>query len=372
MKRLALLLVFVMLFSALAVGCGRQAAQEQPKQEVKQNAEQVTPQPAAPEGDATKLAPLSPAVKVTVGLKQVVSDAGVLIGMAKGYYKELGIEIEMVQFNTGQDMINALGAGQLDVGCTVTASGLFNAMLRGIPIKVVADKGINVAGKGYYRLMIRKDLVDEIKDFKDLRGRKLAVVGTASLDEIALDRVLNKGGMTTKDVDLQVIRAFPDIVAAMSNKSIDGGMIIEPFVTAAMSKDIADPWKDPSEYDPDAQTALLVYGKSMLERPEVAKRFMVAYIKSLRDYNDAFFKNRNQDEIISILAEYSTVKDKELYKKMYPVGLNPDGYVRMKGIQMDLDWYKQRELLKGDLKAEDVVDNSFCDFAVQVLGNYEK
>ncbi|MCR4431657.1 MAG: ABC transporter substrate-binding protein [Tepidanaerobacteraceae bacterium] len=369
MKRLALLMLFVMLFSILAAGCGQRVGQ-QAKREEKQPTVQVSQQPSAGEAGETKPAPLSPPVKVTVGLKQVVSDAGVLIGLAKGYYRDLGIEIEMVQFNTGQDMINALGAGQLDVGCTVTASGLFNAMLRGIPIKIVADKGINVAGQGYYRLMIRKDLAEKIGDFKDLKGKKLAVVGTASLDEIALDRVLNKGGMTTKDVDLQVIRAFPDIVAAMSNGSIDGGMVIEPFVTAAVSKGIADPWKDPSEYDPDAQTALLVYGKSMLEKPEVAKRFMVAYVKALRDYNDAFFKNIKQDEIISILSEYSTVKDKELYKKMYPVGLNPNGYVRMKGIQMDLDWYKQKDLLKGDLKAEDVVDNSFCDYAVQVLGKY--
>jgi len=364
-----------MVFSILVVGCGKQEAQKaQPEQAVQeqQQEESVEEQKEEQKTDDKDIAPLSPDVKVTVGMKQVISDAGVLIGMAKGYYEELGIEIEAVQFNTGQDMINALGAGQLDVGCTVSASGLFNAMLRGIPMKVVADKGINVAGQGYYRLMIRQDLVDEIKDYEDLRGRKLAVVGTASLDEIALDRVLNQGGMTTADVDLQVIRAFPDILAAMSNKSIDGGMIIEPFVTAAIADGIADPWKDPVEYDPDAQTALLVYGKSILERPEVAKRFMLAYIKSVRDYNDAFFKDINKDEIISILAEYSTVNDKELYDKMYPVGLNPDGYVRMKGVQMDIDWYIDRELLKGDLKVEDVVDNSYCDYAVEVLGPYQK
>jgi len=356
----------VILLSAFIIGCGQQAVEEKP--------EEVSPEQVQEQivENKPEIQPLSPKVKVTVGMKEVVSDAGVLIGMAKGYYEELGIEIESVAFNTGQDMINALGAGQLDVGCTVTASGLFNAILRDIPIKIVADKGINVAGQGYYRLMIRKDLVDEIKDFEDLRGRKLAVVGTASLDEIALDRVLNQGGMTTNDVDLQVIRSFPDIIAAMSNKSIDGGMVIEPFVTAAIDTDIADPWKDPSEYDPHAQTALLVYGKSMLERPEVAKRFMIAYIKAVRDYNDAFFKNINKDEIISILAEYSVVKEEELYEKMFPVGLNPDGLVRMKGVQMDLDWYKERDLLKGDLNAEDVVDNSFAEYAVKVLGNYQK
>lgn len=352
-KVLVLFLVMFMLFSVFTIGCGKKDVIE-------------------PEVDTTKDATYPEKVKVTVGMKQVVSDAGVLIGWAKGYYDELGIDLEVVQFNTGQDMINALGAGQLDVGCTVTASGLFNAMLREIPIKIVADKGVNVAGQGYYRLMIRNDLVDEIKDYEDLRGRRLAVVGTASLDEIALDRVLNKGGMTTDDIELEVIRSFPDIVAAMSNGNIDGGMVIEPFVTAAIEKDIADPWKDPSEYDPHAQTALLVYGKSMLEQPDIAKNFMTAYVKSLRDYNDAFFKDIDKDEIISILAEKSVVKEKELYEKMYPVGLNPNGFVREKGIQMDIDWYKERNLLKGELKIDDVIDNSFVEYACEVLGPYEE
>lgn len=325
----------------------------------------------APSFGSTELAPLSPEVKVTVGMKRAPSDCGLLIGSYKGYYRELGIRLEEVQFNTGQDMINLLGSGQLDVGCTVTAAGLFNAMLRGIPIKVVADKGTNVPGMGYYRLVIRKDLVGKINTATDLRGRKVAIVGTASLDEIALDRCLASGGLGTADVDLQVIRSFPDIIAALSNGSIDAGMVIEPFIAQGIEKGIVDPWKDPSEYDPHAQTAIVVFGPSMTAKPEVAKRFMVAYLRSLRDYNDAFFKNKGRAEIIKILAETSVVKDPAVYDKMFPIGLNPNGYVRMKGVQMDLDWYRARGLLKGKLDAEDVVDNQWCDFAVKVLGEYK-
>ncbi len=320
---------------------------------------------------APAVAPLPQETVVKVGMKQVVSDAGILIGMAKGYYRDLGIKIEPVQFNTGQEMINSLAAGQLDVGATVTASGLFNAMSRDIPVKIVADKGINVAGKGYYRLVIRTDLVDTLKDFADLRGRKIAIVGTASLDEIALDRVLNKGGMTTKDVDLQVIRSFPDMLVSLGNKSIDAAMLIEPFVTVGIAKGLIDPWKDPATYDPDAQTALLVFGTSMTTRPEVANRFMTAYVKSHRDYNDAFFKNKGKKEIIDILCKYSVVKDPAMYEKMLPVGLNPDGYLRIKGVEMDLAWYKQRNLLKADITVQDAVDNKYVDFAVKVLGKYQ-
>lgn len=308
---------------------------------------------------------------VKVGMKQVISDAGILIGMAKGYYQDLGIKIEPVQFNSGQEMINQLAAGQLDVGATVTASGLLNAMSRDIPVKIVADKGINVPGQGYYRLIVRKDLADTLKDFSDLRGKRIAIVGTASLDEICLARVLAKGGLTTNDIDMQVIRAFPDMLVSLSNKSIDAAMVIEPFVTQGIALGMADPWKDPAEYDPDAQIALLVYGTSMTTRPDVANRFMTAYVQSLRDYNDAFFRNKNKAEVIDILCKYSVIKDPALYEKMFPTGLNPDGYLCLKGIEADLSWYRANNLLKSDIKLEDAVDNKYVDFAVQTLGKYQ-
>lgn len=318
---------------------------------------------------APTLSPLASPVVVKVGMKQVISDAGILIGMAKGYYQDLGIQIEPVQFNSGQEMINQLAAGQLDVGATVTASGLFNAMSRNIPIKIVADKGINIPGSGYYRLVIRQDLVNTIKDYTDLKGKKIAIVGTASLDEISADRVLAKAGLSTNDVDIQVIRSFSDMLVSLSNKSIDAAMVIEPFIAQGIAKNILAPWKDPADYDPDAQTALLVFGTSLVQQNDVANRFMTAYVKSLRDYNDAFFKDIHKQETIDILCKYSVIKDPNLYEKMFPTGLNPNGYVRTKGIQMDLDWYEQHNLVK-NISINDAVDNRYVDFALQILGNY--
>lgn len=325
---------------------------------------------SAPEW-APRLSPLTQQATVKVGMKQVTSDAGILVGMAKGYYEELGIAIEPIQFNTGQEMINQLAAGQLDVGATVSSAGLFNAMSRDIPIKIVADKGINVPGRGYYRLVVRKDLANQVKDYADLKGKTVAIVGTASLDEIALDRVLNKGNLSLTDVDVQVIRSFSDILVSFGNRSIDAAMLIEPFITQGMKKDLLVPWKDPVEYDPEAQTALLVFGSSLIDRPDVANRFMTAYIRSVRDYDDAFFKGKDTQAMIDLLSEYSVVKDPGLYREMYPTGLNPDGYAKIKGIALDLDWYKKKQLLKQPIELEDTIDHSFVDFALGQLPPYD-
>ncbi len=56
---------------------------------------------------------------------------------------------------------------------------------------------------------------------------------------------------------------------------------------------------------------------------------------------------------------------------MFPTGLNPDGYVRMQGIAMDIDWYKKNNLIKPEVRIENVVDNKYVDYAVKILGKYQ-
>jgi len=65
------------------------------------------------------------------------------------------------------------------------------------------------------------------------------------------------------------------------------------------------------------------------------------------------------------------VKEKALYEAMFPVGLNPDGYAREKGIELDLAWYMDHGFLKGELTLEDVLDHQYVDRALQVLGKYQ-
>ncbi|NPV70154.1 MAG: ABC transporter substrate-binding protein [Firmicutes bacterium] len=363
------LLLVILAVSLVLPGCVRAP---EPPREAPKPAQPAQPQPQRPKWWGG-VEPLSPAVKVRAGLKGVPSDGGVLIAKDRGYFQDMGLDVEILNFNSGQEIINPMAAGHLDVGLAVTDAALFNAILRGLPIKIVADKGTNIPKRPYYHLVVRKDLQDKIKDYKDLNGRKLAVVGTGSLDEICLDRVLKKGGMSTKgnDIDLVVIKAFPDMLAAMANKSIDGAMLIEPFIVNGVEKDICVRWKDPSEYEPDAQIAIVIYGPSMTSKPEVAKRFMMAYLKALRDYNDAFIKNKGVDAMIDTLCRVSLTKDPALYRKMNPAGLNPNGYVKVSGIDADLAWYKDRGLLKGEIKAADVVDHQYVEFALKAMGKYE-
>ena len=106
----------------------------------------------------------------------------------------------------------------------------------------------------------------------------------------------------------------------------------------------------------------------------VAKKFMRAYIRGVRDYNDALKDGKlagpNAAEIIAILTEYTSIKDPETFKTITPNGVNPDGGVNLLSLKKDLEFYKAQGLVVGPIGVEQVVDKSFVDAAVKDLGPY--
>src|SRR5712691_1768948 len=78
---------------------------------------------------------------VRVGIANTSSDVGFFIADKKGYFNQEGIQVLFTDFESAAKMVAPLGSGQLDVGGGASSAGLYNAVARGINIKIVADKG---------------------------------------------------------------------------------------------------------------------------------------------------------------------------------------------------------------------------------------
>ena len=115
----------------------------------------VAPAAAQP----ARLEPLAPPRKVKAGIVNQISDAGIYIAVQRGYFKELGLDVELVVFQSAATMIGPLGTGELDVGGGATAAGLWNAEQRNIGIRAVADKGSSRKGWGFVALVTRSSLI---------------------------------------------------------------------------------------------------------------------------------------------------------------------------------------------------------------------
>lgn len=328
-------------------------------------------QPAPP---AAPTAP-PPLAVVKAGLLASSSDAGVYIGDALGYYRQQGIEIQYEVTDT-VSTVPLLSTGQVDVGGPAVSPSLINAFTRGVELTMVADKGsISSRANSYGAVVLRKDLWDsgEVRDWGDLKGRNVGIVPPrgASPNLVDVARGLNKAGLTEEDINI-VDMFYPDMNVAFANRVIDASYTLEPFITIGINQGLLVRWKTMDELYDYRQYAAVGYSPQLTrERPEVAKRFMVGYLQSVRAYNDAFFKGINKAQIIDILVRNTTLKDAALYEQILPPGLNPDGAISVPTLQGDIEWYRQHGVLPADFDITRVIDNQYVDYALQQLGKYQ-
>lgn len=315
--------------------------------------------------------------KVTVGIGGTISEAPLYIAEAKGYFKEQGLAVELVMLDSGSKMIPSLGTGQIDVGAGAPSAGLYNAVARGIDVKIVADKGSTPPGYGYAPILVRKSLIDEgkVKSFKDFKGLTVAEVGQGTASFCILVAALKKGGLTYKDVK-EVFLSFPDQFPALTSGAIDACISTEPTATQAIDAGVAVRFASSDSVYPNQQLTTLLYGGNFLKaKPELASRFMIAYIKAARFYNDALknshYTGPNGAELVEILTQRTNVKDPALYRTMVPSGLNPNGRVNMESLRHDLQTFKDVGFIQGAVTIEGSVDTSIVEAALRQLPPYK-
>ena len=316
-------------------------------------------------------------IKVRVGNVNTVSDVGIYIADRKGYFRAEGLDVEFVGFKTAAQMIAPLGSGQLDVGGGTVSAGLYNAFTRKIGIRIVADKGSSRPLYNFSQIMVRKDHVDSgrYKSFNDLKGMKVAVAAVGTGNAATLNQALKKAGLTFSDVTT-IDLGFPDHLVAYQNKAIDAGVTNEPTATLAARAGVAVKVDGNEDLFSNHQTAVLLYADEFAKkRPEAALKFMRAYIRATRDYNDALKDGRiagkDAADVIATLVQYTDIKDPALHRETVPAACNPDGAVDIASLESDLAFFKEMKLIEdANIKSTDVVDHSFVTKVVEELGRY--
>ena len=109
------------------------------------------------------------------------------------------------------------------------------------------------------------------------------------------------------------------------------------------------------EIYPNHQLAVILYGGNFIkDKPDAAHRFMRAYLRAVRDYNDALsgghLAGSNADEVIATLTEYTPIKDPALFRAINAQGCNPNGRVDEPSLKNDLEFFKEQGEIKGNAR----------------------
>jgi NitT/TauT family transport system substrate-binding protein len=237
-------------------------------------------------------APTTLDVQETAG----VPSAFVAFGMAKGFFAEQRLKINLQSSQGGATTVPALVSGKIQVAGSNVVS-LLIAASKGLPVEAIAP-GTSAHGSGqkdFGALMVAKG--SSIRDVKELAGKTVAVNTLNNIAEVVVKASLQKSGVDPARVKLREID-FPEMAPALAKHDVDAAFLIEPFVTIA--RRAGDRIVDYSYVttEPHLQVgAYAVSRKFAKENPDAVKRYRAAVGAT------ATYLMAHQDEFRTFLAK---------------------------------------------------------------------
>lgn len=133
---------------------------------------------------AAVVQPAAAADVVRVGEGPFITGGGFYVANERGYFKKMGLDIQVKKFNDGALAVPAILAGELDITLMTANASFFNSVAKGAPLVIVLDRGHNKPGYGYLAVNVTQELYDEgvrsLADFAKLKGKKMELAQSAA------------------------------------------------------------------------------------------------------------------------------------------------------------------------------------------------
>lgn len=240
------------------------------------------------------------AEKVTIGHLPLIPSLPTYVAMEKGCFTEEGLEVELVPFQSGTTIVDALIAGRIDADCMSAITGLWFAA-QNVPdrFKIFLVYGADSNVDNTMVVVVKKD--SPLKGLKDLKGKKVGTFPGAT--SVSLARVIIGKQIDPKEVTFTEIPPN-NLIPALAAGQVDAYFSPEPFGMIAVSQGVG-------RYMIKSPCTLLglkrgIVGggfafstKFVQEKPEVAKKVKAAIEKAVD------FINTNEQEARGYLGKYT-------------------------------------------------------------------
>jgi NitT/TauT family transport system substrate-binding protein len=302
-----------------------------------------SPSPAAAAAPAAK--PSGPEVTLRVGYLPLTDFAGMYAAIEKGFYKEVGLNLDLQTMQGGATIIPALEGGSLDIGISNVMSVAL-AHDQGLEPMIIVDSAYETSDSPTHALVARAD--SPVRTGKDVEGKKWSVNTRRNIEHLMAIKWIELGGGDPSKVDF-VELPFPQMPAAAQNGQVDVAGVVEPFV--AVSKDLG--LKVISYYyldiAPRTLVAPFVGKKSWIEgNRDRALRFAEATKRG----NAWALDKANDAETRQIVIKYARLEPALGAKiNLTPLGTRTDPVL----LQWWIDEARKLGWIQKDLKAESMI-----------------
>jgi NitT/TauT family transport system substrate-binding protein len=306
---------------------------------------QLATSPAAAADAVTYLFPAPPSLPAFGPIR---------LAKGKGYFAEVGIDLNFAVGRGGVDVAKQVGAGNAPLG-GIVADGPIMVRQNGVPIKIVAVFG----GRGFMQLVVRED--SGIQKPADLKGKTISVMSFQDTTYYALLGLLASAGLTQDDLNIQ--SAGPagvwEFVATGKAAGMAGVPDWIPPVHAAGVKVKVIPT---DEFFPHMAQAIGVSDQVIKEKPELVGRFVRAALRGMKDIMDD--PGKAADQFVEYVPEW---KGKEgavtaafnYYATLVYPGQKQLGEIDVQRLANLQDFYLAKGIIQRKSPIEELYTNQF-------------
>ena len=248
---------------------------------------------------------------VNVGYLPSTGHSLYFIAEGEGYFEEAGLDVSFSLFSNSGEGINAVAAGQLDVGTFGTAAPL-KFEEQGAEFVIFGGQMGEGAG-----IVAKPENAEGLKDPANFEGKKVATVSLATGDVVWRSAVHDAGLDLENDLEIVEMQSANDVIVAVNQGEVDAGVVWVPYVEKAKQEGL-EIVAYTNEYMEDHVCGRIIANTDKFkEEPETYIAFMEAMIKAERFLAD----ENNKDAVLADVAAFIDVDKEIIEKDLY------DGYL---------------------------------------------
>jgi ABC-type nitrate/sulfonate/bicarbonate transport system substrate-binding protein len=278
---------------------------------------------------AVGLAPIRPALAletVRQGYQTNMWGMPTYYLMRSGLLEKHGIKFEEFAVPSGNLTMQQMVARQVDMGTYAGQSFILGHAKGGL----VAVALIEQVGRTT-RVMARKDL--GLTKIGELKGLKVANQTGSSIGSVFMDTIAPAAGL--KKGDFQEVRMdVNNMVAALSSKTVDAMINVEPYNTIAEADGIATTIMD--YWDVDKMPVFMAATPDFVDKnPDTVVAYLKAWLDAARDFKES--PDKVADTIFTFYTSKGYTMSRDTFRKaLATVEVNP-------GFPADLKPYMQEQ-----------------------------
>ncbi|MEX0346566.1 MAG: ABC transporter substrate-binding protein [Rhizobiaceae bacterium] len=279
------------------------------------------------------------------------------LAMAKGYYKEAGLDVTFQVGKGGADVAKQVGVGNADLGGGIGDTAII------VRANGIAVRGVAVLGsKALTQINWRKDA--GINSAADLKGKSIGVLSYQDTTYYNLLAYLASAGLTKDDADIQAVGPG-GIIKLMISGDIQAMSGVPEWAGAIRGAGVEIQTTPINDIFPAMAQAIIASDETIANNPDMVRGFVQATIRGYKDVI-ADPAQAAKDYVAAVPQHEGKEKIMEGIMKAYislVYGDDVDNFgkfdeARLKAVQ---DFYVEKEIVREAVPIADTYTNDFVN-----------